>query len=107
MEEEIVPASEFKETCLALLDKVKNTGRPILVTRQGEPIALISRPPQPGKPKSWLGSFKSKRRIGGDIITVIYPNRNKGLVWQPRIVERGPHSSHQSSIGKRVELKGI
>jgi prevent-host-death family protein len=44
MAEEIVPVTKFKATCLALLDKVKSTGRPILVTRQGEPIALISPP---------------------------------------------------------------
>jgi antitoxin (DNA-binding transcriptional repressor) of toxin-antitoxin stability system len=69
MEEEIVPVSKFKETCVALLDKVKSTGRPILVTRQGEPIALISPPPKPEPPKSWLGSFKSKGRIMGDIIS--------------------------------------
>ena len=42
---EIVPVTKFKAACLALLDKVKSTGRPILVTRQGEPIALISPPP--------------------------------------------------------------
>jgi hypothetical protein len=32
MAEEIVPVTEFKTACLALLDKVKSTGRPILVT---------------------------------------------------------------------------
>jgi antitoxin (DNA-binding transcriptional repressor) of toxin-antitoxin stability system len=69
MEEEIVPVSEFKKTCVALLDKVKSTGRAILVTRQGEAIALISPPPRPEKPKSWLGAFKSKGRIMGDIIS--------------------------------------
>jgi antitoxin (DNA-binding transcriptional repressor) of toxin-antitoxin stability system len=47
---------------------VKSTGRPILVTRQGEAIALISPPPPAEKPKSWLGSFKSKGRIVGDIV---------------------------------------
>jgi len=69
MAEEIVPVTKFKATCLALLDKVKSTGRPILVTRQGEPIALISPPPQPEKLKAWLGSFKSKGRIVGDIVS--------------------------------------
>ena len=27
MEEEVVPVSEFKDTCVALIDKVKSTGR--------------------------------------------------------------------------------
>ena len=69
MAEEIVPVTKFKATCLALLDKVKSTGRPILVTRQGEPIALISPPPRPEKLESWVGSFKSKGRIVGDIVS--------------------------------------
>jgi prevent-host-death family protein len=45
MSEEIVPVTKFKTVCRALLDKVNRTGQPILVTRQGEPIALISPPP--------------------------------------------------------------
>jgi antitoxin (DNA-binding transcriptional repressor) of toxin-antitoxin stability system len=69
MAEEIVPVTKFKASCLALLDTVKITGQPILVTRQGEPIALISPPPRPEKLKSWLGSFKSKGRIVGDIVS--------------------------------------
>jgi prevent-host-death family protein len=69
MEQEVVSASKFKETCLALLDKVKRTGHPILVTQQGEPIALISPPPPRKQAGSWLGSFKSKGRIIGDIVS--------------------------------------
>jgi prevent-host-death family protein len=69
MTEEIVPVTKFKAACITLLDKVKSTGQPILVTRQGEPIALISPPPQPEKLKSWLGSFKSKGRIVGDVVS--------------------------------------
>jgi prevent-host-death family protein len=71
MVEEMVPVSKFKAACLALLDKVKSTGQPILVTREGEPIALISPPPRPEKLESWLGSFKNKGRIVGDIVSPI------------------------------------
>src|SRR6058998_2019277 len=53
---ETVSVSEFKATCLALLDKVKRTGRPILVTRRGEPIAQVVTPPNRELPRSWLGS---------------------------------------------------
>ena len=76
MEQEIVSTAKFKETCLALLEKVKSTGQTILVTRQGEPIALISPPPPIEKPKSWLGSFKSKGRIVGDIISPVADMRD-------------------------------
>ena len=48
-----VNVSTFKATCLARLHQVKRTGRSLLVTRKGEPIAEI-RPPTPsasGRPR--------------------------------------------------------
>jgi prevent-host-death family protein len=68
MPEEVITISKFKSTCLALLEKVKKTGQPILVTKRGEPIALITPPPEPEKPASWLGSFQGTGRIVGDIV---------------------------------------
>jgi len=66
---ERVPISKFKATCLALLDRVKRTGQPILVTRKGEPIAQVLPPPPPERPESWLGSFRSTGKIVGDIMS--------------------------------------
>lgn len=65
---EKVTISKFKAMCLALLDKVKRTGQPILVTRRGESIAQILPPPPPDKPESWLGSFQATGKIVGDIM---------------------------------------
>lgn len=36
-----VPAGEFKARCLALLDEVAETGRPVLVTKRGKPVARL------------------------------------------------------------------
>lgn len=69
MEHEVIAISKFKATCLDLLKKVKQTGRSLLVTRKGEPIALVLPPPAPEKPVSWLGSFESTGEIRGDIIS--------------------------------------
>jgi prevent-host-death family protein len=66
---ERVPVSKFKASCLALLGRVKRTGRPILVTRRGEPIAQVVPPPPPEKPASWLGSFQTTGRIVGDVLS--------------------------------------
>ena len=71
MEEEVVSISKFKATCLALLDKVKKTGKPILVTRRNEPIALITPPPKPKQPACWLGMFQASGKIVGDIISPV------------------------------------
>ena len=68
---ETIPISKFKATCLRLLDNVKKTGEPILVTRKGEPIALVTPPPAPPKPSGWLGCMKDKIKIQCDIISPI------------------------------------
>jgi prevent-host-death family protein len=36
-----VPAGEFKQRCLALLDQVAETGIPIVVTKRGKPVARV------------------------------------------------------------------
>jgi prevent-host-death family protein len=36
-----IPAGEFKQRCLALLDRVAETGMPIVVTKRGRPVARI------------------------------------------------------------------
>jgi prevent-host-death family protein len=71
--DEEVSISKFKATCLALLARVKKTGRPILVTRKGEPIAQIVPPPPPKKPAAWLGSLSKTGRITGDIVSPAVP----------------------------------
>ena len=37
-----VPATEFKTRCLALLEEVRETRQPLLVTRHGKPVAEIT-----------------------------------------------------------------
>ncbi len=61
--------SEFKATCLKVLDQVRKTGKPVLVTKRGEPIALVVPPPPPQPTSAWLGSFAGTARITGDIVS--------------------------------------
>lgn len=65
---EEIAISKFKATCLAVLEKVRRTGKPILVTRFGEPVAEVV-PPQAPKPKHWVGSLATTGQITGDIIS--------------------------------------
>jgi prevent-host-death family protein len=37
-----VPATQFKQRCLALLEEVRQTRQSLLVTRHGKPVAEIS-----------------------------------------------------------------
>jgi prevent-host-death family protein len=36
-----ITASRFKAQCLALLDEVARTGRPLIVTKRGRPVARV------------------------------------------------------------------
>jgi len=63
--------SRFKATCLAALDRVRRTGRPLRVTRFGKPLADVV-PPHAEEPKgSWLGAMRGRARITGDIVAPV------------------------------------
>jgi prevent-host-death family protein len=65
---EEIAISKFKATCLGVLEKVRKSGKPVLVTRFGEPMAEIV-PPTHKKRKQWVGSLASTGKITGDIVS--------------------------------------
>ncbi|HEY1657446.1 MAG TPA: type II toxin-antitoxin system Phd/YefM family antitoxin [Candidatus Sulfotelmatobacter sp.] len=68
-----VAISEFKAKCLGMLEEVRKTRKPILVTRFGQPVAEVV-PPSPQKPKGRrLGAMVGTGRIIGDIVGPICP----------------------------------
>jgi prevent-host-death family protein len=68
--------SEFKAKCLAVLQRVKRTGKPVLVTRFGKPIAEVVRPSGRAQDHSWIGSFQSRGRIVGDIVSPVMDEKD-------------------------------
>ncbi len=64
---DMIPISKFKATCLAVLEEVRRSGKPVLVTRRGEPIAEIVPPSRPPAAESWLGAARGTGRILGDL----------------------------------------
>ena len=67
---ETISISEFKATCLKLIDMVKKTGRKILITKNGEPAAMVVSPPKiADTKKKYCGIAKDKMKISGDIIS--------------------------------------
>jgi len=63
-----IAISEFKAKCLGLLEQVRQTRKPILITRFGKPVAEVV-PPSPQASREWLGSMKDRIEIIGDIIS--------------------------------------
>ncbi len=62
-----IAISKFKATCLAVLEGVRRTGKPIRVTRFGRPVAEI-RPPASEPRASWLGSMRESAEVSDDIV---------------------------------------
>ena len=63
--------SEFKATCLKVLEQVRLTGTPVLVTRRGEPMAMVVPPPPPEREPQWLGALVGTATITGDIVSPV------------------------------------
>ena len=61
--------SKFKAKCLAVLERVGKTKKPILITRFGKPVAEIVPPRVAPRPEDWIGSLQSRGKIIGDIVS--------------------------------------
>ena len=66
---ETMAISKFKATCLAVLEEVRRTKKPVLITRFGQPVAEVVPPSGPPPPKGWVGSMAGTAKILGDIIS--------------------------------------
>jgi prevent-host-death family protein len=64
-----IAISEFKAKCLALLDQVQKTKKPIRITRFGKPIAEVMPPSAESGTADWIGSMKDRMKIVGDIVS--------------------------------------
>jgi prevent-host-death family protein len=61
-----IPAAVFKAECLKLMDEVARTGRPIVITKHGRPVAQLA--PVPAAPRSSFGYMKNTVSIKGDVV---------------------------------------
>ncbi len=66
-----VSISEFKATCLARLERVRRTGRRLLVTKRGTPIAEVVPATVERRAGGWLGSASGTGRIDGDLVAPV------------------------------------
>ena len=60
-----MPAGEFKNRCLALMDEVNETGTEIVITKYGRPVSRLV-PARRKAPEMW-GRYREQVRITGDI----------------------------------------
>jgi len=65
---ETMAISEFKATCLAVLERVRRTGTSIIITKRGDPVAEINPPSAASTGEGWLGSMRGTATMADDLI---------------------------------------
>ena len=66
-----IQVSEFKATCLSVIERVRKTGQTVLITKHGVPVAELgpSRPQAKRKRQGFLGSMRDTAGLAGDIVS--------------------------------------
>jgi prevent-host-death family protein len=66
-----IAAGKFKATCLALLDEVEARREPVIVTKNGRPVATMM--PMPlAETDPIFGFYRGNLEIVGDVISPIH-----------------------------------
>jgi prevent-host-death family protein len=62
-----IPAAVFKAECLKLMDEVARTGKPVVITKHGKPVAQLA--PISPQAESLFGYMRNTLVIKGDIVS--------------------------------------
>jgi len=73
-----VTATEFKAHCLRLMEEVRRTRRPVLITKRGRIVAQLA-PPPPTPRKPWLRLRGSATFVGDVLSPVVQENEIEAL----------------------------
>jgi prevent-host-death family protein len=66
-----IAAGEFKARCLTLMEDVRSTRQPLLITKRGKPVAKLV--PVEDKKDDFIGRLKGVMKIVGDIESPVVP----------------------------------
>jgi prevent-host-death family protein len=66
-----IAAGEFKTRCLALMDDVRATREPVIITKRGKPVAKLV--PADEVSRDFIGRLEGIVRIVGDIESPMVP----------------------------------
>ena len=62
-----MPAGEFKARCLQLMDEVAETGREVVITKRGRPVARLV-PIADAPVRDVFGCMRGTVKVVGDIV---------------------------------------
>ncbi len=60
-----MPAGQFKARCLKIMDEVRSTREPVVITKKGRPVAKLV--PAEASSADFLGKLAGVMKIVGDI----------------------------------------
>jgi prevent-host-death family protein len=66
-----IAAAAFKAQCLTLMDDVRSTKQPLLITKRGKPVAKLV--PVDTNEDDFIGRLKGVFRVVGDIESPVEP----------------------------------
>ena len=66
-----MPAGQFKAQCLAIMDRVSQSGEPLVITKHGKPVVKLV--PAEKQADEIFGYMAGKVKIVGDIVGTITP----------------------------------
>ena len=66
-----IAAGKFKAQCLKVMEQVRTTREPVLVTKRGQPLAKLVPPEKPSD--DFIGSLEGIVTIVGDIESPVTP----------------------------------
>lgn len=75
-----IPAGEFKQTCLQLLDEVEATREPIVITKRGRPVAQVV-PLPTERAGAWLGALRGRGEVPDDLAAYQLDAEDWGSLW--------------------------
>jgi len=59
------PAGKFKAHCLTLMEEVRKTREPVLITKRGKPVAKLMPVEEPAR--EFIGRLEGIVRVVGDV----------------------------------------
>ena len=76
--EKTIPAGEFKQTCLRLIDEVQTTGLRIVITKRGRPVAQVV----PLEPKQCVHHWPTELAAQGSMSDDLLAPAEEAESWE-------------------------
>lgn len=89
MNPRVIAAGEFKAKCLALMDEVQMKRSPIIITKNGKPVAQMVPIVDKKELDPIFGFMRGKGRITGDVTAPIYTDEEYEEFYQRKAAMYG------------------